>query len=1224
MSEQDVASKTSSTQETLLFRGDAPVEEAVTLPDTLASPTGDLVRVGELSLAAGQALFDDWPRYTFHGVLGKGGAGLVFRVFDEMLRRVVALKFLQRCDARRLERLLWEAQAQARADHPNICKVYEVGTFQGYPYISMQYIKGESLDKASAKMSLLQKVEVFRALADALHAAHRQGLLHRDIKPSNILVRQDEEGRWQPYLVDFGIAHELSQSTSKGGVSLVGTPLYMSPEQIAGDAAHLDRPTDVYGLGVTFYECLVGQPPFRGEGKELFEKILVEKPPSLVRLGIERDLAAVVHKCIAKHPSQRYPSMADVSADLGRFMEGAPVAARTGMVYRWGKQIYRHRLAVSVVMLVILALGAGLFQGWQRRVERARAAQERQRQQQAALLRTQHVRYWTLSFQERTQKIASLMRLSAMLPLHDTTPERKKALRLLETLQQDTKKIDEILRGYAHHRVGMAYLRLGQRNEAHKHLRLAWSMGEASAGPMLALLGWEARWIKTTNIGKKANGHRQEPPYLRYLRGAKKAGKIDRDPADLAVLEAMQLLGKEQWSRALAILQTNFVEYPWMYELLRLQAHIHWSRVAWHLRHVQTIDKFNIAQPFQQADQHYRRAVELLEHALRIAPSDASLYESLCFAYTVHMRITEGTPHTSKSITDKGIQACKHALVARPDTHLAHLLLSLLYGAQGRRAFGEQKPSTDWLKRAKASSERALALFPKDGALLLESARVRTTLAEEAMWRGEAPRADCKESAALYARAFRVEPLSSAGPYLYGMWLCAFYAVRHHRSPMFYLQQGEQLRKTLQRRSFSKKGTPLIFSQKYSVLFEGLSLYTQGLYAIQQGRSPEPWFSRALGKLSSVQGEWMEGLGQLMSGFLVMGLLEWSKQASPAQTARWMGLIERLVGGLQTHTARAPWAYYVAGRSALLAARRLSDNPQGRLRKLQEAERLLSASIRRKTDFFDAHAALLEVSLTAAQIPLPPQKEQRHTDTKQGLDDLKHHNLVAPEVFGIRAEPTKSAEPNKPPMPKNAIEPKHQQHHRHPKHRRHNRRPKHQPRDVEIKGLQHLQTGSARGSGQRRPSSIALFLRMFGGIRGEKRRELYKSEEPYKGDEERSSKDKNKGFRGGMKDAGESYATAQIRRMAERIAKIRSFPDSPQRTRLLAEVERTLRAINTAQKAAEQPQMAQKAPTSRPVARKASTSRPVGGKAPTSRPVARKAPTSRPVDAKAPTSRPLP
>jgi tetratricopeptide (TPR) repeat protein/predicted Ser/Thr protein kinase len=1155
LSEQDVTSKTSLTQETLLFRGDAPVEQGEKLSGTPVSPTGELVRVGQLTLEAGQALFDDWPRYTFHGVLGKGGAGLVFRVFDEMLRRVVALKFLQRCDARRLERLLWEAQAQARADHPNICKVYEVGTFQGYPYISMQYIKGETLEKASVKMSLLQKVAVFRALADALHAAHRQGLLHRDIKPSNILVREEEGGRWQPYILDFGIAHEFNQAGAKEGASLVGTPLYMSPEQIAGDAVHLDRPTDVYGLGVTFYECLVGQPPFRGEGRALFEKILQEKPPSLARLGIPRDLAAIVHKCLAKHPSARYASMADLAADLACFEEGSPVTARTGLFYRWRRQIYRHRWVVSVAVLVVFVLSAGLFQAWQRRMERFRAAQERQREQQAAHLRAQQVRYWTLSFQERTQKIASLMRLSAMLPLHDTTPERNKALRLLEALERDTKKTDDILRGYAHHRVGMAYLRLGQRKEARKHLRLAWSMGEKSAGPMLALLGWESQWIKTTQIGKRLKGSKP-PRYLRYLshlQQGKEAQKGGYDPAEIAVLESMRLLGKDQWSRALEVLQKGFVEYPWMYELLRLQAHIHWSRVVWQLRRVRSVQKQDSETALRQAEQHYRLAVGLLRRALQIAPSEAGLYESLCFAYAVYTRITEGSAQADQSVIGKGIESCEHALTARPDTRLAHLLLSLLYSARGRQAFEQQKPNHTWLKRALASSHKALHLYPNDGALLLEIARIHTAFAEEAMWRGGPPSGHCRASAPFYERAFRLDPIVSIEPYLHGMWLCAFHQVRHHRDPRFYLDRGKQLVAESRRIQSTKSGTRLLFPKGYLALFEGLSLYTEGLFEAQQQRSPLPWFSRAFAKLSMVSSGSTDGFEQLVMGFVVMGLLEWSKQASPTQATRWLTLLGKQMVGLRSRSASAPWAYYLEGRAALLVARRIEHDPQRRLKKLQEAESLLSASIRRKTDFFDAHAALLEVSLTTAQTPIPAQKEPVILDEYVGSEDVPLSDGSQRENAGTfphdkdRAQPRPTASPRRggePPAPPVAPEATYKN-----RTRGQPGRTKHKPkaRTVELKGLQSLRTGDAFGYGQQQPPYLDFFRRVIQGV----------------------------AFIGGKKQKQEQTLSlrqqthpTQILRLIQRAEKIRSFPHSPQRTRLLAEVERTLQLLLASQQIA--------------------------------------------------------
>jgi serine/threonine protein kinase len=135
-----------------------------------------------------------WERYELIGFVGEGGMGRVYKMFDPALKRPVALKFLRREDPELQRRLLHEAQAQAKIQHPHVCEIYEVGEFQNHVYIAMQYINGQCLTDIRERLSQEQKVKIIREIADALHAAHRLGLIHRDVKPANILVESQEDG----------------------------------------------------------------------------------------------------------------------------------------------------------------------------------------------------------------------------------------------------------------------------------------------------------------------------------------------------------------------------------------------------------------------------------------------------------------------------------------------------------------------------------------------------------------------------------------------------------------------------------------------------------------------------------------------------------------------------------------------------------------------------------------------------------------------------------------------------------------------------------------------------------------------------------------------------------------------------------------------------------------------------------------------------------------------
>ena len=192
------------------------------------------------------AALAQWDRYQIVEQLGRGGNGVVYKAIDRRLGRTVALKFIHDIGAQALQRLMREARAQARIDHHGVCKVYEVGEFTGQLYISMEYLPGQSLQDAQQAMTLEEKVCVIKDIAEALHAAHQLGIIHRDIKPANVMVSRRDDGGWKAVLMDFGLASDANASdrlTQSG--SVMGTPVYMAPEQASGEISRMDRRTDV-------------------------------------------------------------------------------------------------------------------------------------------------------------------------------------------------------------------------------------------------------------------------------------------------------------------------------------------------------------------------------------------------------------------------------------------------------------------------------------------------------------------------------------------------------------------------------------------------------------------------------------------------------------------------------------------------------------------------------------------------------------------------------------------------------------------------------------------------------------------------------------------------------------------------------------------------------------------------------------------------------------------
>lgn len=180
-------------------------------------------------------------RFEAFEFLGRGGMGTVYKAHDIRLGRDVAIKLIFGADPQLGGSLLREARAQARIVHENVCEVYEAGTIDQVRFIVMQLIRGEALDGAKATMTLEEKIRIIRQIADALHEAHRLGLVHRDVKPSNIMVERGDDGAWKPYIMDFGLAREVGDSGSTVSGALMGTPSFMSPEQAIKANPNVER-----------------------------------------------------------------------------------------------------------------------------------------------------------------------------------------------------------------------------------------------------------------------------------------------------------------------------------------------------------------------------------------------------------------------------------------------------------------------------------------------------------------------------------------------------------------------------------------------------------------------------------------------------------------------------------------------------------------------------------------------------------------------------------------------------------------------------------------------------------------------------------------------------------------------------------------------------------------------------------------------------------------------
>ena len=269
-------------------------------------------------------------RYRVRERLGQGGMGALFLALDPAIDRLVAIKVLRVDNPDVRERFQREARLAARLQHPNIVTVYDVGEHDGQPFIAMEYIPGETLAeliRRRAPLDTRQRVEMVIEICSGLAFAHKHGIVHRDIKPANLILSRDSNIL---KILDFGIARAGESGLTQVGM-VIGTPNYMSPEQVRGEA--IDHRSDIFAVGLVLYELLVYRQAFEAETQPaVLMKILSDQPAPLAMLDpmVDAGVATIVYKALAKNPADRYQDLGAMKAELVRIVQRLETEASDG------------------------------------------------------------------------------------------------------------------------------------------------------------------------------------------------------------------------------------------------------------------------------------------------------------------------------------------------------------------------------------------------------------------------------------------------------------------------------------------------------------------------------------------------------------------------------------------------------------------------------------------------------------------------------------------------------------------------------------------------------------------------------------------------------------------------------------------------------------------------------------------------------------------------------